>query len=60
MSPVPFRNVKRGGAFRRSGQPATLWRKVADDSAVVDGTELVLRMSKKECVWLAAPVRSES
>lgn len=59
MSPVPFRNVKRGGTFRRSSQPATIWRKVDDTSAVVDGLESVLRMPKKERVWLVEAIRTK-
>ena len=34
---VPFRNLPLDATFRRATQPATLWRKVTDRFAIIDG-----------------------
>ena len=55
---VPFRNLPLDATFRRATQPATLWRKVTDRLAIIDG-ERVIKLTTipgREACWPAEPI----
>ena len=54
--PVPFRNMRMGATFRRTGHPALLLRKLTAKLAIVHGGAALVAVPGKEWCWPAEPL----